>query len=203
MATTPSHRRLVRAAFASAKRAHALSLRRRGATYAAIGAELGVCLEQARQAVLKAERLIERPRWFDALPTRVRRFLRDRGLADLPEAAAAEALARLTVKELKETPNLGKGALAAIEAWLERLGLTLRDIETNPDATKPASRAGFAECKPVADAATPIVQQTEQFVVPRRAMVRNHGRLPVPPGPEDENLTPMRCPDGRRKFQYT
>ena len=36
MDTTPSQRRLVRAALASAKRAHALSLRRRGATYAEI-----------------------------------------------------------------------------------------------------------------------------------------------------------------------
>jgi hypothetical protein len=131
MDTTPSQRRLVRAAFASAKRAHALSLRRRGATLAEIGAELGVCREQARQAVLKAERLIERPHWSDALPTRARRFLRDHDLADLPEAKAAEAVARFTLKDLKAEPNLGKGAIGAIVAWLAGHGLGLRDDSEN------------------------------------------------------------------------
>jgi hypothetical protein len=126
MDTTPSQRRLVRAAFASAKRAHALSLRRRGATLAEIGAELGVCREQARQAVLKAERLIERPHWSDALPTRARRFLRDHDLADLPEAKAAEVVARFTLRDLKAEPNLGKGAIGALSAWLIGHGLALR-----------------------------------------------------------------------------
>jgi hypothetical protein len=77
-----------------------------------------------------------------------------------------------------------------------------REQNGGPDATKPTSRVGFAECEPVAVVATTTVQQTEQFIVPRRAMVRNHGRPPVPSGSEGENLIPTRCPDGRRKIEY-
>jgi hypothetical protein len=77
-----------------------------------------------------------------------------------------------------------------------------REQNGGPDATKPTSRVGFAECAPVAGAAT-IVHWTEQSSVPRRAMVRNHGRPPVPSGSEGENLTPTtRCPRGRRKIEY-
>ena len=34
------------------------------------------------------------------------------------------AVARLTLKEMKAEPNLGKGAIAALEAWLAGHGLT-------------------------------------------------------------------------------
>ena len=35
-------------------------------------------------------------------------------------------MAKFTRKEIKAEPNLGKGALAALEAWLAGHGLTLR-----------------------------------------------------------------------------
>jgi|SRR5580704_8133579 hypothetical protein len=134
MEKTPSQRRVRREQRSAKQRAKAIALRRAGATYTAIGAELGVCVERARTIVLKAQRLIECPRWSDALPTRATTFLDLRGLSELPEAEAALAVAKFTRKEIKDEPNLGKGAIGAIKAWLAGHGLTLRDeitVETN------------------------------------------------------------------------
>jgi hypothetical protein len=134
METTPSRRRVRREQQSAARRAKALALRQAGATYAAIAAELGVCVEQARGIVLKAERLTEHRHWSDALPTRATTFLRLRSLSELPEAEAALAVAKFTRKQIKAEPNLGKGAIGAIKAWLAGYGLTLRDeitVETN------------------------------------------------------------------------
>ena len=131
METTPSRRRVRREQQSAARRAKALALRQGGATYAAIAAELGVCVEQARGIVLKAERLTEHPHWSDALPTRATTFLRLRSLSELPEAEAALAVAKFTRKQIKAEPNLGKGALAAIETWLAGRSLALRDDSEN------------------------------------------------------------------------
>ena len=160
METTPSQRRVRREARSAATRVRALAMRQAGATYAAIGAKLGVCLERARLIVLKAERLTEHPRWSDALPTRATTFLHLRGLSELPEVEAAVAVAKLTRKEIKAEPNIGKGALAAIEAWLAGHGLTLRDeiptankkgvpVQGHPHDSRnplPAGRKASSQC---------------------------------------------------------
>jgi hypothetical protein len=199
---TSADRRRAREALSAGKRAYAVTLRQDGATLVQIGAALTLSSTRVGQLLAKAEHLAARPRWHGQFPAHALNFLIVRDLADKPEIEAAEALARLTVKELKEAPGLGKDAIGALAAWLERLGLTLRDLETNPDATKPTSRVGFAECAPVAGAAT-IVHWTEQSSVPSRAMVRKP-RAPSSPfsGPEGENLTLLRCPNGRRKIEY-
>src|SRR5580704_2595129 len=133
--TSPAaRRRIARERQSAAKRARALAMRQAGATYAAIGAELGVCVERARGIVLKAERLTEHRRWFDALPTRATTFLRNHGFSELAEIEAALAVAKFSRRELMDQPNLGRGALEALTAWLERHGLALRaeiTIETN------------------------------------------------------------------------
>jgi hypothetical protein len=53
-------------------------------------------------------------------------FLRIRGLDVLPEIEAASAVACFTRRELMQAPNFGKGAAAAVTAWLARHDLTLR-----------------------------------------------------------------------------
>jgi hypothetical protein len=126
--TTPADRRIAREARAAAKRGRAAALREGGATLADIGRALGLSVEGARRLVLQAERRASRPDWHSRLNnTRALRFLRERDLSGLLELEAAEAVARLSRKELKAEPNLGKGALAAIEAWLAGHGLALRD----------------------------------------------------------------------------
>jgi hypothetical protein len=124
--STPAERRIRREARSAALRVRAFTLRQDGKSYAAIGAALGLSLERARQVVLRAERLALAPRWFDPLPMRAQTFLHNNGLSELPEIEAAAAVAQLTRRELLATPNFGKGAAAAIAAWLARHGLTLR-----------------------------------------------------------------------------
>jgi Sigma-70, region 4 len=124
--STPTDRRLRREARSAALRAQALALRQCGATYAEIGAALGLSLERARQIVHKAERLANAPRWFDPLPMRAQTFLHNAGLAELPETEAALAVARLTRRELLAIQNFGRVACDAVVAWLARHGLTLR-----------------------------------------------------------------------------
>jgi hypothetical protein len=123
---TPAERRLRREARAAALRQQALALRQAGATYAAIGRELGVCLEHARQIVRKAERLITHSRWYDRLPMRAQNFLHNANLSALPETEAATAVARYSRRELLTTPNLGRGAVGAIATWLAHHGLALQ-----------------------------------------------------------------------------
>jgi hypothetical protein len=123
---TSADRRKAREALSAAKRGYALSLRRHGATQAQIGLALALSRTRVGQLLAKAERLAARPHWHGRLPARALNYLIIRDLADKPEIEAAEVLARLTVKELRETPNLGKDAIAGLAAWLERLGLTLR-----------------------------------------------------------------------------
>lgn len=137
--TTPFERRIAREQQSAAMRGRALALRQAGQTYAAIGAELGVCLERARRAVLNAKRLTEHPRWFDALPARAVNLLARCGLDALPDREAAHAVARLSRKELTAQPNLGRGAIDAICAWLEQHGLALREIP-RPTADRSAER---------------------------------------------------------------
>jgi hypothetical protein len=107
-------------------RQRALALRQAGATYDAIGRELGVGLERARQIVLMAERLINDPRWYDRLPMRAQNFLHNARLTALPETEAATAVARYSRRELLTTPNLGRGAVGAIADWLAGHGLALQ-----------------------------------------------------------------------------
>jgi hypothetical protein len=124
---TPTGRRLCREDRSAELRARALALRQTGATYAAIGRELGgLSLERARQIVRRGERLVLSPRWYDSLPMRVQTFLHNAGLAELPETDAAAAVARLSRRELLATPNFGKGAAVAVTAWLARHELALR-----------------------------------------------------------------------------
>jgi Sigma-70, region 4 len=120
---SPAERRIRREARSATLRARALALRQDGWTYAAIGQALGVSLERARQIVKKAERLRE-ARWYDALPARAL-FLHRRGWQHLDELAAAQAVARLSRRELMSSPNFGKGACAAVLAWLAMHGLKL------------------------------------------------------------------------------
>ena len=124
--STPAERRIRREARSAALRQQALALRQSGATYAAIGAALGLSLERGRQIVRKAERLANDPHWYDSLPARAVNLLHIAGLTELPEPEAAAAVAQLTRRELLATPNFGKGAAAAIAAWLARHGLTLK-----------------------------------------------------------------------------
>jgi hypothetical protein len=141
--TSPAaRRRIARERQSAAQRARALAMRQAGATYAAIGDELGVCVERARGIVFKAQRLTEHPLWSEALPSRATTFLRLRDLSELPEAEAALAVAKLTRREIKTEPNFGRGALAALEAWLASHGLALRnEIQTANKKRAPAEGA--------------------------------------------------------------
>jgi hypothetical protein len=132
-----TERRILREADSAKRRARALALRRGGATYAAIGAELGVCLERARQIARKADRLANAPHWYDPLPMRARNFLVINGLAGLPEVEAAQAITRLTRRELLAFPNFGIGALNALEDWLGDHGLQFEEKPTG--GSDPAS----------------------------------------------------------------
>jgi len=124
--STPTKRRLHRQARSAEQLGQALALRRDGATYAAIGQTLGVCLERARRITLKAERLANAPRWYDGLPARAINLLHQRGLNTLSEIDAARAVAQFTRRELMNTPNFGRGSLSALRAWLAKHGLALR-----------------------------------------------------------------------------
>ena len=137
---TSADRRRAREAASAGKRAYALSLRKHGATQAQIAAALGLSSTRIGQILAKAERLAAQPRWLGQFPARALNFLIVRGFAAKPETEAAEALARLTVKELKEAPNLGRGALAALTAWLSTHGLAPRDEKPIP-ARRPAGLA--------------------------------------------------------------
>ena len=79
---------------------------------------------------MKAERLILRPRWYDCLPARVQNVLHNAGLTALPEAEAANAVARLSRRELLAARNIGRAAADAIAAWLADHGLMLRSLPT-------------------------------------------------------------------------
>jgi Homeodomain-like domain len=124
--SSPTERRIRREARSAALRAQALALRQAGATYAEIGAALGLSQARAYQIVRKAERLANSPRWFDPLPMRAQTFLHNAGLTELPETEAALAVAQLTRRELLATPNFGKSAAVAVTAWLARHGFTLK-----------------------------------------------------------------------------
>jgi len=105
-----------------------LTLRQRGATYAEIGHEFGLSKTRVRQIALRAGNR----HWQDQLPGRVRTFLHNMNLSALPETEAADAIARLSRRELLAAPNIGRGAVDAIAAWLGdhghklQLELTLR-----------------------------------------------------------------------------
>jgi hypothetical protein len=125
---TSADRRRAREACSTAMRAYALRLREHGATQAQIGLALGISPQRVSQLFAKAERLAAQPRWHGQFPARALNFLIVRDLAGKPEVEAAEALARLTFKELKEAPNIGRGASGALIAWLTTHGLALREI---------------------------------------------------------------------------
>jgi hypothetical protein len=107
---TSADRHRAREALSAGKRAYALSLRQHGATQAQIAAALALSSTRVGQLLAKAEHLAAQPRWHGQFPARALNFLLVRDLAEKPEIEAAEALARLTVKELKEAPGLGKDA---------------------------------------------------------------------------------------------
>jgi hypothetical protein len=135
IATAPTERRLAREARSARMREQALALRRIGATYAAIGRVLSVCLERARRITLQAERLANAPRWYDSLPARALNFLRNHKLDGLPEVDAARAVAQLSRRELMRAPNFGAAACAALVAWLACHGLALQP--ESPRALRP------------------------------------------------------------------
>jgi hypothetical protein len=117
-----AQRRIRREEQAAAQRERALALRRIGMTFAAIGEELGVRLERARQIVRRAEWHADHPHWYDDLPVRAQTFLHNADLATLPEAEAAAALARLSRRELMRAPNVGHAVADALGAWLAHHG---------------------------------------------------------------------------------
>jgi predicted transcriptional regulator len=123
---TFADRRRARDALSAAKRGYALRLREHGATEAQIGLALGLSPQRVSQLLAKAERLAAQPSWHAQFPARALNFLKVSDLAEKPEIEAAEALARFSRRELVKQPNLGKGALAAIEAWLAGHDLTWR-----------------------------------------------------------------------------
>jgi len=123
--STPAERRLRREAQSAALREQAFALRQAGATYAAIGRELGLSLERTRRIIFKAERLKTDPRWYDNLPSRAIAILYARGLLDCPEHEAALALAQVSARELMQTPNFGQVSLNALRAWLADHGCKL------------------------------------------------------------------------------
>ena len=129
-----AQRRVRREEQAAAQRDRALALRQIGMTFAAIGAELGVRLERARQIVRKAEWHANNPRWYDDLPMRAQTFLRNTGLSTLPEAEAAAALARLSRRELMRAPNVGHAVADALGAWLAHHGLAFTASTTKSGA---------------------------------------------------------------------
>jgi hypothetical protein len=124
--STLAERRIRRQQRSAQLRTRALAMREAGATYAEIGAALGLSLERARQIVRRAKRLTNSPRWFDPLPMRAQTFLHNAGLSELPEPEAADAVAQLTRRELLATPNFGRVACDAVATWLARHRLALR-----------------------------------------------------------------------------
>jgi hypothetical protein len=144
METTSSQRRVRREQRSAKQRAKAMALRADDATLEEIGDALAVCPSRAAQILAKAKWLASRPQWHNGLNnTRALNFLRLCGLAELPEAEAAAAVSQFTRRELMNAPNLGKVAIGALAAWLERLGLTLRDeitVETNKKGVPASGR---------------------------------------------------------------
>jgi hypothetical protein len=71
---------------------------------------------------------------------RAQTFLHNMNLTALPEIEAAIAVARLSRRELLAAPNLGRGAVDAIAAWLGdhgrklQLELTLRPMKSGAPA---------------------------------------------------------------------
>jgi hypothetical protein len=137
---SPTQRRIRRETQSAALRERAFALRQAGATYVAIGHELGISLERARQIVRKAERLILHPRWYDRLPQRAVGLLYALGLLDRPEFEAAHALAQLSARELMRTPNFGRTSLTALRDWLAGHGLKLREAPPAMRALPPSQR---------------------------------------------------------------
>jgi hypothetical protein len=140
--STPAERRISREAESAALRQQALALRQTGATYAAIGSELGLCLERARQIVFKAERLINDPRWYDGLPERAIHVLRAHGLLDRPEIEAAHAVAQFSARELMQRANFGRVSLDALSGWLAGHGLTFATKSGAPAKERPSDSDG-------------------------------------------------------------
>jgi hypothetical protein len=142
---TSADRHSAREALSAGKRAYALSLRQHGATQAQIAAALALSSTRVGQLLAKAEQLAAQPRWHRQFPARALNFLIVRGLAEKSEGEAARMLAQLTIQDLRETPNLGKDAIAALAAWLAGHGLTwrhelaaaqrVRTLSTNSEAS--------------------------------------------------------------------
>jgi hypothetical protein len=148
--SSPTERRLRREGRSAVMRERALALRHAGWNYAAIGEVLGVSLGRASQIIKKAERLERNPHWYDALPMRAQTFLRNIGVAVLPETEAAIAVARLSKPELLSTPNVGKDAVAALTAWLarHRLKLSPETEKGAPSRERPSDSTGPLGCGP-------------------------------------------------------
>jgi hypothetical protein len=133
-----AERRIRREARSATLRELALRLRRDGATYAAIGAVLGVSSTRARQIARKADRFVKSPHWHDGLPARVRHFLYHQGWNRLSEVEAARQVARLSRRELLRAPNIGHGAFTAIAGWLASHGLEPANGKGAPTRERPS-----------------------------------------------------------------
>jgi hypothetical protein len=142
-----AQRRIRREEQAAAQRERALALRRIGMTFAAIGEELGVRLERARQIVRRAEWRANNPHWYDDLPVRAQNFLHNARLTALPETEAATAVARLSRRELMRVPNVGLAVADALSAWLAHHGLTFTATTTKSGA--PARGRPFDSIDPL------------------------------------------------------
>jgi hypothetical protein len=141
---TSSERRIAREKASAALRAYAVQLRSAGATLEQVGVALGVSHTRAGQIIARAARLAARPRWHGQLATRALCWLRRERLAELPEAEAAAAVAKLTLQELRAVQNVGSGARDAIVDWLAQHGLTLRASAT----TEQSKTAGPSQGRP-------------------------------------------------------
>jgi hypothetical protein len=131
---TSSERRIRREAHSAARRELAFKLHLEGRTLAEIGQLLGCCASRVHQMLRKARRLTLRPHWSDPLPMRAQTFLHNMNFAPLSEVEAATAIARLSRRELLLAPNVGRGAVDAIAAWLASHGLELRPPPTKAGA---------------------------------------------------------------------
>jgi hypothetical protein len=144
-------RRRAREAISAGRRAYALSLREHGATRAQIAAALALSRTRVGQILANAEHLAAQPRWHRQFPARALNFLIIRGLADLPENQAATVVAKFTRRELLDQPNLGRGAVGALTAWLAMHALAPRD-----DTTTAKKKGVPARLPSIARVVTPL-----------------------------------------------
>jgi hypothetical protein len=138
--TASAARRIAREKRSAAKRATAAQLWGNGANLDEIGGAIGLSRTRVAQILAKAKRLAQQPTWHDKLTVRALNRLRSLGIDvdSSPEIEVAHAVAiGFSRHELMAAPNFGKGALAAIRAWLASHGMRLRESATEKQDGQP------------------------------------------------------------------